>query len=632
MCGIAGVLAFRGSDFRATEHYVTRMRETLHHRGPDGGETWVSEDGAVGLGFRRLAIVDLADLAMQPMPNEDGSVRVLFNGEIYNHAEIRRELEARGGHVFRTDHSDTETVVHAFEEWGIDCLHRFRGMFALAIWDGRSRQLWLARDRIGIKPLFYSSTGRKLSFGSEIKAILSDPAHPRRVDDQAIYHYLSFLTAPAPLTFFADIKKLEPGSWLRIDENGRVTQQSWWDPWDHVEPILDASDDELAERVLAELRASVELRKMSDVPVGIFLSGGVDSSTNAALFAEGELRPINTFSIGYDADYASYPSELPFARQMADAIGADHHERIVSLDDLMAFLPQMVRLQDEPIADPVSVPLFYLSELARQNDVVVCQAGEGADELFWGYPSWQTHLRLQRADDLPVPAFAKRAGLAALAAAGRDRTRPYEFLRRGAENVPVFWGGAEAFTETQKRRLLGPDLRRAVGGLSSWDVLAPIRERFEETAWDQSHLNWMSYLDLRMRLPELLLARIDRMSMGVGVEVRVPFLDHKFVELAFSIPAEAKTRDGELKGVLKRAVRGVIPDDLIDRRKQGFRVPVDEWFLERLGDTARMEVAAFADESGLIDGIEAARVLAEPRRDAWYLLNLALWWKEMVAN
>lgn len=628
MCGIAGVLAFRGSDFRATDHYVTRMRETLHHRGPDGGETWVSEDGAIGLGFRRLAIVDLADLAMQPMSNEDGSVRVLFNGEIYNHAEIRRELEARGGHVFRTDHSDTETVVHAFEEWGIDCLHRFRGMFALAIWDGRARQLWLARDRIGIKPLFYSSTGGKLSFGSEIKAILSDPAHPRRVDDQAIYHYLSFLTAPAPLTFFADIKKLEPGSWLRIDEDGRATQQSWWDPWDHVEPILDASDDELAERVLAELRASVELRKMSDVPVGIFLSGGVDSSTNAALFAEGELRPVNTFSIGYDADYASYPSELPFARQMADAIGADHHERIVSLDDLMAFLPQMVRLQDEPIADPVSVPLFYLSQLARQNDVVVCQAGEGADELFWGYPSWQTHLRLQRADDLPVPAFAKRAGLAALAAAGRDRTRPYEFLRRGAENVPVFWGGAEAFTETQKRRLLGPDLRRAVGGLSSWDVLAPIRERFEETAWDQSHLNWMSYLDLRMRLPELLLARIDRMSMGVGVEVRVPFLDHKFVELALSIPAEAKTRDGELKRVLKRAVRGVIPDDLIDRRKQGFRVPVDEWFLERLGETARTEVAAFANESGLIDRAEAARVLAEPQRDAWYLLNLALWWNE----
>jgi asparagine synthase (glutamine-hydrolysing) len=505
-------------------------------------------------------------------------------------------------------------------------------MFALAIWDGRSRELWLARDRLGIKPLFWSREGGRLAFGSEIKAILSDPSHPRRVDPEAVYHYLSFLTAPAPLTFFTGIRKLAAGSWLRVDEDGRSEERAWWDPWDNVEPILGASDEELAERVLAELRTSVELRKMSDVPVGIFLSGGIDSSTNAALFAAGESQQVRTFSIAYDADYASYPSELPYARSMAERIGADHHERIISLDDVLGFLPEMVRLQDEPIADPVSVPLYYVSELARRNDVIVCQAGEGADELFWGYPSWRTHLRLQRADDLPVPAFAKRAGLAALAAAGRERSRPYEFLRRGAEGVPVFWGGAEAFTETQKRRLLGPELRGAVGDLTSWDALAPIRARFEDAAWEQSHLNWMTYLDLRLRLPELLLARIDRMSMGVGVEVRVPFLDHKLVELALAIPTAAKTRDGELKHVLKRAVRGVIPDELIDRPKQGFRLPVDEWFLERLGDTARAEVAAFADESGLIDGAEAARVLAEPRRDAWYLLNLALWWKAEIAG
>jgi asparagine synthase (glutamine-hydrolysing) len=631
VCGIAGVLAFRGSDFRATEEYVTRMRETVRHRGPDGGRTWISDDGAVGLGFRRLAIVDLDDSAMQPMANEDGSVRLLFNGEIYNHLDVRSELEASGRHVFRTDHSDTETIVHAFEEWGIDCLHRLRGMFALAIWDGRARELWLVRDRMGIKPLYWSSVGGKLAFGSELKAILADPAHPRRIDPEAVYHYLSFLAAPAPLTFFADVRKLAAGSWLRVREDGTTQERTWWDPLDYATPFEDATDEELAARVLEELRTSVELRKMSDRPVGIFLSGGIDSSTNAALFAEGEAQQVKTFSIGYDADYASYPSELPYARLMAERIGADHHERIVSLDDLIGFLPEMVRLQDEPIADPVSVPLFYVSELARRNDVIVCQAGEGADELFCGYPSWRTHLRLQRADDLPLPTAAKRAGLAVLAAAGRERTRPYEFLRRGAEGVPVFWGGAEAFTETQKRRLLGPELRRQVGDLSSWDALAPIRARFEEKAWETSHLNWMTYLDLQLRLPELLLARIDRMSMGVGVEVRVPFLDQELVTLALSIPTEAKTRGGELKRVLKHAVRGVIPDELIDRPKQGFRVPVDEWFLERLGETARTEVAAFADASGLVDGAEAARVLAEPRRDAWYLLNLALWWKEMVA-
>jgi len=290
-----------------------------------------------------------------------------------------------------------------------------------------------------------------------------------------------------------------------------------------------------------------------------------------------------------------------------------------------------VDIYAEPLADATSIPIYFISQLAKAHGTTVVLTGDGADELFCGYPSWKTHLRLQRADDLPVPDYVKRAGLTALAAAGRERTRPYEFLRRGASGQPIFWGGAEAFTETQKRRLVGPALREAVGDLSSWDALAPIRARFEQTAWDTSHFNWMTYLDLRLRLPELLLARIDRMAMGVGVEVRVPFLDHRFVELALSIPAAAKTRNGELKHVLKRAVRGVIPDDLIDRPKQGFRVPVDEWFLERLGDVTRREVAEFADASGLIDATEAARVLSEPRRDAWYLLNLALWWKQAFA-
>jgi asparagine synthase (glutamine-hydrolysing) len=631
VCGIAGVLARRGADFRVTEEYVTRMRETLAHRGPDGARTWVSDDGAVGLGFRRLAIVDLSDGAMQPMANEDGSVRLLFNGEIYNHAALRRELEATGRHVFRSDHSDTETIVHAFEEWGIACVERLRGMFALAVWDARSRELWLVRDRVGIKPLFWTRRADRIAFASEIKALLADPRQERAVDHEALFHYLSFLTAPAPLTLFAGIRKLRPGSWLRVREDGSTEERVWWDPWEHASPLEGVADDELAERVLAELRESVELRKMSDVPVGIFLSGGIDSSTNTALFAEGEQRPVRTFSIGYDADYASVPSELPYARRMAAAVGAEHHERIVSLDDLLEFLPRLVRTQDEPIADPVSVPLHFVSELARDHGVTVCQAGEGADELFWGYPSWRVLLRLQEADDLPVPRVAKLAGLGALGLAGQATTRPYEYLSRGAHGRPIFWSGAEAFTSTRKRRLVGPELAGAARSLDSWDVLAPIRARFEELAWEPSHLHWMSYADLRVRLPELLLARIDRMSMGVGLEVRVPFLDHRFVELALSIPTAAKTRDGELKHLLRRAVADLLPPDLLARPKQGFRVPVDEWFLDRLGERTRAEVDAFARESGLVNRAEAARLLRRPRRDAWYLLNLALWWRELVA-
>jgi len=630
MCGITGALAFSGSSFEITEPYITRLRETLVHRGPDGAATWVSEDRRVGLGVRRLAIIDLSDSAMQPMANEDGSVRLLFNGAIYNHADLRTELEATG-HRFRSDHSDTEAIVHAFEEWGIECLERLRGMFALAIWDGRARELWLVRDRVGIKPLYYAVHHGRLVFGSEVKALLADPEQPRELDEEALYHYLSFLTTPAPLTLFAGIRKLPAATWLRVSADGTIAEGRYWDPLDAHAPLAGTTDAELAARVLDELRTSVQLRKVSDVPVGIFLSGGLDSSTNAALFAEGEERPVQTFSIGYDDDYPSYPNELEWARRVARQVGADHHERILSQDDLLGFLPQLSRLLDEPVADPVAVPLYYLSELARQQGVVVAQAGEGSDELFWGYPSWRTHLRLQRADDLPVPALAKRVGLVALRAARRDTSRPYEFLRRGAEGVPIFWGGAEAFTETQKKRLLSPRLRRDFAGTTSWDVLAPIRRRFEERAAEPSPLNWMTYLDLNLRLPELLLLRIDKMSMGASLEARVPFLDHKLVELALAIPTAAKTRGGELKHLLKLAVRGIVPDEVVDRSKQGFRVPVDEWFLGALGDRTRTELDRFCRETDLLDAAEVQRVLARPRRDAWYLLNLALWWQEHIA-
>jgi asparagine synthase (glutamine-hydrolysing) len=626
VCGIAGVLSF--GEFEVTPEYVTALRDTLAHRGPDDARTWVSDDRRVGLGFRRLAIVDLSDAAMQPMENEDGSVRLLFNGAVYNQLELRHELEA-AGHRFRSDHSDTETIVHAFEEWGIDCVHRLRGMFALAIWDARARELWLVRDRVGIKPLHYSIHHGRLVFGSEAKALLADREQRREVDEEGLYHYLSFLTTPAPLTMFAGIRKLPAATWLRVSADGEVAETRYWDPLDAGG--VDGTDDELAEHVLAELRTSVELRKLGDVPIGIFLSGGLDSSANATLFADGEQEPVRTFSIGYDADYPSYPSELPWARRVAAEVGAEHHERVLSLDDVLASLHELVAVSDEPLADPVAVPLFHVSDLARRHGVIVAQAGEGADELFWGYPSWRTHLRLQRANGLPVPRVAKRAGLAAIGAAGRATSRPYEFLRRGAAGVPVFWGGAEAFTHRQKERLLHPGLRDRFAGTTSWEALAPIRRRFDDQAHEPSALNWMTYLDLNLRLPELLLLRIDRMAMQVGLEARVPFLDHKLVELALAIPAEVKTRNGELKHVLKLALRGVLPEDVLRRPKQGFRVPVDEWLLERLGEHTRAEVASFARDSGLLDAAEAARVLERPRRDAWYLLALARWWRAHVA-
>jgi asparagine synthase (glutamine-hydrolysing) len=625
MCGIVGVLGFQNSDFRVTKPYLARLRDQMIHRGPDGAGLWIDQALNVGLGHRRLAIVDLSPEADQPMCNEDGSLWVSFNGEIYNHAELRQELNRIRPRHWKTHHSDTEVIVHAFEEWGIDCLHRFRGMFAIAIWDGRSREMWLIRDRIGIKPLYYTLDNGRLAFASEIKALFADPLQSRDIDEESLFHYLSFLTTPAPRTLYRGIQKLRPGTWLRVRPDGSIREHRYWDVWDHTNPLIGVPEDELIERLMAELRTAIRLRKMADVPIGVFLSGGIDSSTNATLFSEGESEQVHTFTVGYDGNFASAPNETEYARRTAARVGASHHEKLLNVNDAIGFLDMMARLQDEPLADPVCVPLYYLSKLARDHGCIVCQAGEGADELFCGYPLWLRFLQLQRADRLPVPSVIKRLGLGALAAAGKDQTPHYEWLRRGANGNPVFWGGEEGYTHVQKLRLLHPDLRKRFRGLTSWDAISPIRERFLANAWDKSDLHWMSYLDLNLRLPELLLMRVDKMSMGVSLEARVPFLDHKFVELALSIPAKAKLGSGGTKYLLKKAVRGLVSDDIIDRRKQGFNVPLPEWFNGALGATARSELKSFCADTSFLDTNEVMKLLDSPARaSAWYLLNFAL--------
>jgi asparagine synthase (glutamine-hydrolysing) len=631
MCGIVGTLAFESSNVRVNGQCLSRMCDAIAHRGPDGAAVWLSPNGQVGLGHRRLAIIDLSREADQPMSSQDGSRWIVFNGEIYNHAEIREELEELGRQQWKTDHSDTEVILQAFEQWGIECIHRFRGMFAFGLWDDRSRELWLVRDRIGIKPLYYSVHHGRINFASEIKALLQDPQQERSVDEESFYHFLSFLTSPAPNTLFRGIRKLPSGTWLRIRVSGEMKEHRYWDVWDQVQPLTGRSEEDIAQRIREELSTSVKLRKVSDVPVGVFLSGGIDSSVNAALFAKNHPSPIQTFSIGYDDEYRSYPNELRYARQMANIVGANHHERILTQDDLISFLPEMVRLQDEPIADPVCVPVYYVSKLARDHGVIVCQVGEGSDELFCGYPAWKLSLQLQRYGNLPVPHILKELALRGLRLLSRQNDRPYEFLRRNTNGIPIFWGGAEAFTETHKQRLLSPRLRRELGGLTSWDALKPIRQRFMDRAWEKSDLAWMSYLDLNLRLPELLLMRVDKMSMGVSLEARVPFLDHKFVELVMGVPQAVKIRHGELKYILKKSVRGLIPDELIDRRKQGFGVPVYEWFADRLGAFTRRELHSFCRETDFLDPAEVAGLLNTDRKRSWYLLNFALWWKQYVS-
>ena len=633
MCGIAGALSFDPSRFTVTEPRLIAMRDAMVHRGPDGAGVWVNSDGRIGFAHRRLSIIDLSPAANQPMRTADGALTIVFNGEIYNHADLRRELISLGHRDWQTDHSDTEVILQAFRQWGIECIHRFRGIFAFALWDSRKRSLWLVRDRLGVKPLYYAYDENGIVFASEIKALLTDPHRARAVDEQALFHYLSFLTTPAPQTLFAGIRKLRAGGLMRIDFDGSTLERQWWDVLDFCAPLADENSESLAQRVQDELRAAVSLRKVADVPVGVFLSGGVDSSANLALFSEGESSHPKAFSIAYADDQASVSDEMPFARLMARQTGAEHFEHTLTENDLFDFLPHMIELQDEPIADPVCVPVYYVSKLAREKGVVVAQVGEGADELFCGYPSWQKLLKLEHLNNWPVPNALKQAGFAALSAAGLGERSQAELLRRGALGQPLFWGGAEAFTNDAKRRLLSPRLRRKFEGLTSWDAIAPLHQQFEQKAWDKSPLAWMTYLDLNLRLPELLLMRVDKMSMGVSLEARVPFLDHELVTLIMSISSEAKLRGGGLKPLLKSAVRGLVPDQILNRPKQGFAIPMQDWFHGKLGKEMASVLRAFCAETDFFDAAYVERLLARNRGpQCWYLMNFALWWRRFIAN
>jgi asparagine synthase (glutamine-hydrolysing) len=506
-------------------------------------------------------------------------------------------------------------------------------MFAIALWDATVRRLWLVRDRIGVKPLYYSIHHGRITFASEIKALLQDPDQARAVNEEALFHYLSFITTPAPDTLFEGIHKLPPGSFLTIDSDGQRHQEKYWDVLDHTTPLVGVSEEEIAERLIAELRTSVALRTVSDVPVGVFLSGGIDSSTNAALFSQCAAGKVKTFSVGYDQDYRGCESELPQARKFAAHIGALHHERVLTQQDFLNFLPRMIYLQDEPIADPVCMPVYFLSKLARDNGVIVAQAGEGSDELFWGYRHFKQILNLIRWNSYPVPRAARRLGLVALSAVGKSKSPSYELLRRASAGLPVFWGGVDAFSQRAKLDVLSPRLRSRFRNRTSWEAIRPIHERFMQKAWEKTPVKWMTYVDLNLRLPELLLMRLDKMGMGASLETRVPFLDHKFVQLAMSIPENVITRGNESKHILKKAVRGVIPDGIIDRRKQGFGVPVHQWCLGPLGELAQRELSDFCRKTDFLDKPAVMNLIRSGRGPhAWFLLNFALWWKEFVEN
>jgi asparagine synthase (glutamine-hydrolysing) len=547
---------------------IVAMRDTMVSRGPDAAGLHL--DRHAGLGHRRLSIIDL-QASVQPMANEDGTVRIVFNGEIYNFQELRQELIARG-HQFRTD-GDTETIIHAYEEFGADCASRLRGMFAFAIWDARTDTLLLARDRIGVKPLYYTLNDQSFLFASELKGLLADEhvRATRDIDPEAVHSYLSFLAVPDPLCIYRNIRKVPAGHTITL-RNGTISERRYWSvDYQGDDTVADAVWEE---RLLETLEESVRIRLVSDVPLGAFLSGGMDSSTVVAFMARLMNRPVKTFSIGFSEREFNEASD---AKLVATHLHTDHTELILAPSEVRFVIPQLLQHFDEPFADASAIPTYYVSKLAREQ-VTVALSGDGGDELFGGYPWRQVRPWYQRhLSRLPQ---SLRTGISRTTR-GLPRLPGTNYLRR--IDIPYeryILDAMAVFDEQDRHDLYSTDFAEIVSDIDPYRRQLPNLAGPSSRGWEARMMEY----DLKTFLPNDVLTKVDRMSMRVSLEAREPLLDHRLVELAARIPSRLKIRDGIGKQILKRVMRAFLPADILEKRKQGFRVPLETWLRTDLRD------------------------------------------------
>ncbi|MBS1817916.1 MAG: asparagine synthase (glutamine-hydrolyzing) [Acidobacteria bacterium] len=618
MCGIAGFVdAFEQSGYTAdsAELRLRAMCAAIRHRGPDDEGVWVGDD--VALGMRRLSIIDLSG-GHQPMPNEDRTLWLVFNGEIYNYRELRRELESLGHH-FATA-SDTETIVHAYEQWGLDALPRLRGMFGFALWNVRTRELVLARDRVGIKPLYYARTRSGLAFGSELKSLLTLPDVGREVDADALNHYLSFLYTPRDASIFRGIEKLPPGHVL-VWRDGSADVRPYWRP--PVDEPFHGTEGDAVTALEQVLEDAVAAHMVSEVPLGAFLSGGVDSSLVVALMARRSSARVKTFSIGFDEPAFD---ELEHARRVAEHVGTDHHEFVVR-PDAVDILDRLIGHFDEPFADASAIPTWYVSELARRH-VTVVLSGDGGDELFGGYDRYVPHPRVTAFDRYAPPVLRRVAALTAERMPHGMRGK--NFLRHvGRSDRARYIDAVRYFSADEKPALLSGDLRTALAHPDPEVRVAAHFDRYASLPWPSQ----MMRFDTETYLPEDVLTKVDRMSMAHSIESRVPLLDNAVIDFAMALPASLKIREGRRKHVLKEVAARVLPAGLVDRRKQGFGVPLGVWFRGQLRELfADTLLSARAKQRGYFDSRFVTRLVHEHlsgRRDhslrLWQLVVFERW-------
>jgi asparagine synthase (glutamine-hydrolysing) len=572
MCGICGIYYFDGTR-KVSEYLVRQMTGVLHHRGPDDYGTWTKDN--IGLGQARLSIIDLSPQGHQPMSNEDGTVWITLNGEIYNYLDLRRELEAKG-HTFRSQ-TDTETIVHLWEEEGENCVKKLCGMFAFALWDDRRHTLFLARDREGKKPLYYAHLTDRILFGSEIKAILQDPEYRPEPDLMAIHHYLAYQSVPAPYCAFQGVQKLPPAHSLLLKE-GRGSPRRYWklSYRDKLTVKNDKDASDLQHEIIDRLREATRIRLMSDVPLGAFLSGGVDSSIIVALMAGLMDQPVKTFSIGFTSEEYN---ELPYARMVAQRYGTDHHEFIVT-PDAQAIFPELVWHYNEPFADSSAIPTYYVAKLARDY-VTVVLTGDGGDENFAGYQRYQNQGDYALKSTFPslFSRFMRPDQLLRNFVFEDDWRRTFRRLKALDQKKLLYYLRITHFHESYQRQLYTPEFRRLLGKVCTVDLM--LDKYRESDAHD--FLDATLDVDLGIYLPDTLMTKTDIAAMAHALELRAPMLDHTFLEFAARIPANLKLKDGTIgKYIFKKAVEPFLPNEVIYRKKMGFGVPIDHWFRNEL--------------------------------------------------
>lgn len=626
MCGITGFVT-RSSD-RPDRALLERMNAAIVHRGPDEDGFFVDDHAA--LAMRRLAIIDLAS-GQQPIPNEDKTKWIVFNGEIYNYQELRKGIEERG-HQLRTN-SDTEAIVHLYDEFGADCLQHLRGMFAFAIWDTVEKSLFVARDRVGKKPLLYShQMNGDLIFGSEFTALLEHPAVSREVDNEAIDAYLSFMCVPSPLTAFKHIRKLEPGHWMRW-KDGSIETRRYWLP--DFSKKIKISEAEAIEETTRIVRESTKLRMISEVPLGAFLSGGVDSSTIVALMAQESSTPVKTFSIGFEEEDFS---ELKYARMVANHVGAEYNEFVVR-PNALDVLPTLVEHYGEPYADSSAIPTYYVSKETRKH-VTVALNGDGGDESFAGY---ERYAAMQLAEGLSKFPGSLLRGSAELAAGliptselKRSRIRDGKRFLKAAKlpTAERYFRWNSNFYRDEKSELLTEDFRRSLNGGDASDVL----DQWFGKARDLNVLDATMLTDQMTYLPNDLLVKVDIASMANSLEARSPFLDHKVIEFAASLPDSLKMRRLKPKSLLKQVAAKLVPHEAIYRRKMGFGVPVGKWFRSEMKDFVReILLSEKALNRGIVKPEMMKRYVDEHTNAShdhafriWSLLMLELWYQRFI--